>query len=94
MKLRVPYNAGNLLTGCEKVSFSRRSLQHAVSIAHKNFLLKNSVVSFLYERLNLSCAEYSVGQVTPAVPVYKFQCTANIRYQWSARPRADDIFAA
>ena len=31
MKLRVPWNAGNFLTGWEPVSFSRRTLRHAVS---------------------------------------------------------------
>jgi hypothetical protein len=31
MNLRVPYNAGNLLTSWKTVSFSRRILRHAVS---------------------------------------------------------------
>jgi hypothetical protein len=31
MNLRVPYNAGNLLTGCTPVSFSRRTVLHGVS---------------------------------------------------------------
>jgi len=31
MSLRVPWNAGNLLTSCKPVSFSRRTLHHAVS---------------------------------------------------------------
>ena len=31
MNLRVPLNAGNFLTSCKPVSFSRRSLQHGVS---------------------------------------------------------------
>jgi len=31
MNLRVPWNAGNFLTGCKPVSFSWRTLQHAVS---------------------------------------------------------------
>jgi hypothetical protein len=30
---------------------------------------KTSVASSPYQRLNSFCAEYSVGQVTPAVPV-------------------------
>ena len=29
--LRVPYNAGNFLTSCKPVSFSRRTLLHGVS---------------------------------------------------------------
>jgi hypothetical protein len=31
MNLRVPQNAGNFLTSCEIVSFSRRPLLHGVS---------------------------------------------------------------
>jgi len=31
MNLRVPCNAGNLLTSCKPVSFSRRTLHHGVS---------------------------------------------------------------
>ena len=31
INLRVPQNAGNFLTGCKPVSFSRRSLLHGVS---------------------------------------------------------------
>jgi len=31
MKLRVPLNAGNFLTSCKPVSFSRRTLHHGVS---------------------------------------------------------------
>ena len=31
MNLRVPYNAGNFLTSCKPVSFSRRTLHHGVS---------------------------------------------------------------
>ena len=32
MNLRVPCNAGNFLTSCKPVSFSRRTLHHGVSI--------------------------------------------------------------
>ena len=31
MNLRVPWNAGNFLTSCKQVSFSRRTLHHGVS---------------------------------------------------------------
>ena len=31
MNLRVPWNAGNFLTSCKSVSFSRRALHHGVS---------------------------------------------------------------
>ena len=31
MSLRVPWNAGNFLTSCKPVSFSRRTLHHGVS---------------------------------------------------------------
>jgi len=30
MNLRVPFNAGNFLTSCKPLSFSRRSLHHGV----------------------------------------------------------------
>ena len=33
MNLRVPRNAGNFLTSCKPVSFSRMTLHHGVSIA-------------------------------------------------------------
>jgi hypothetical protein len=33
MNLRVPYSAGNFLTSCKPVSFSRRTLLHGVSIS-------------------------------------------------------------
>jgi len=32
MNLRVPWNAGNFLTSCKPVSFSRRTLHHGVSM--------------------------------------------------------------
>jgi len=32
MNLRVPYNAGNFLTNCKPVSFSRRTLLRGVSL--------------------------------------------------------------
>jgi len=31
MNLRVPYNAGNFLTSCKPVSFSRKTMLHEVS---------------------------------------------------------------
>ena len=44
MNLRVPWNAGNFLTGCKPVSFSRRTLHHGrskkVSISQLNFKLE------------------------------------------------------
>ena len=50
MNLRVPWNAGNFLTSCKAVSFSRRTLHHGVSkypgICLKDMrkiILKNSV---------------------------------------------------
>ena len=33
MNLRVPWNAGNFLTSCKPVSFSRRTLQHGVLLS-------------------------------------------------------------
>jgi hypothetical protein len=32
MNLRVPWNVGNFLTSCKPISFSRRTLNHGVSI--------------------------------------------------------------
>jgi hypothetical protein len=37
MNLRVPYNAGNFLSSCRPVSFSRRTLLHGVSKYIKHF---------------------------------------------------------
>ena len=34
MNLRIPRNAGNFLTSCKPVSFSRRTLHHGVSILY------------------------------------------------------------
>ena len=34
MNLRVPWNAGNFLTSCKPVSFSRRTLRHGVSMEY------------------------------------------------------------
>ena len=31
MNFRVPYNAGNFLTSCKQINFSRRTLLHGVS---------------------------------------------------------------
>ena len=38
MNLRVPWNAGNFLTSCKPVSFSRRTLHHWVSITISLFV--------------------------------------------------------
>jgi CRISPR/Cas system-associated protein Cas7 (RAMP superfamily) len=40
MNLRIPKNAGNFLTNCKPVSFSRRTLLHGVS---KKVIKRNSV---------------------------------------------------
>ena len=39
MKLRVPWNAGNFLTSCKPVSFSKKTLHHGVSKYYQNFLV-------------------------------------------------------
>ena len=36
MNIRVPLNAGNFLTSCKPVSFSRRALHHGVSKSNHN----------------------------------------------------------
>ena len=38
MNLRVPWNAGNFLTNCKPVSFSRRTLHHGVNKSALGFL--------------------------------------------------------
>ena len=55
MNLRVPWNAGNFLTSCKPVSFSRRNLHHGIS---KYFLfwecaLQSEVTSRLFALCNL-----------------------------------------
>ena len=40
MNLRVPWNAGNFLTSCKPVSFSRRTLHHGVS----KYLVFNRII--------------------------------------------------
>jgi len=45
MNLRVPWNAGNFLTGCKPVSFSRRTLHHRVS---KDYLFRCIMHSVVY----------------------------------------------
>ena len=48
MNLRVPKNAGNFLTSCKPVSFSRRTLHHGVSISRNLLILQYSIVSQLW----------------------------------------------
>ena len=43
MNLRVPWNAGNFLTSCKPVSFSRKTLPHGVSKYYSNHLCVISV---------------------------------------------------
>ena len=42
MNLQVSWNAGNFLTSCKPVIFSRRTLHHGVSIAAKGIITSNS----------------------------------------------------
>ena len=45
MNLRVPWNAGNFLTSCKPVSFSRRTLHHGVSkYIYLRLTLRNSAL--------------------------------------------------
>ena len=58
MNLRVPWNAGNFLTSCKPVSFSRRTLHHGVSkYTFIHFLLyhTNKCYVFTGSRGNLCC---------------------------------------
>jgi len=47
MNLRVPLNAGNFLTSCKPVSFSRRTLHHGVSIYLSHIYISPIVSSLL-----------------------------------------------
>ena len=48
MNLRVRWNAGNFLTSCKPVSFSRRTLHHGVSKLARCYCLANKTVVFDY----------------------------------------------
>jgi hypothetical protein len=49
MNLRVQYNAGNFLTTCKPVSFSRRTLLHGVSkCTHKFVFIRSFIHGFFY----------------------------------------------
>ena len=52
MNLRVPWNAGNLLTSCKPVSFSRRTLHHGVSKLVKEYT--NSLYCTFVKQTNLN----------------------------------------
>jgi hypothetical protein len=39
MELRAPYNAGNFVTSCKPVCFSRRALLHGVSMASVFYIM-------------------------------------------------------
>ena len=60
MNLRVPWNTVNFLTSCKPVSFSRRTLQHAVSkhgphwralLGHYTAIIGNSLPAFREKRI-------------------------------------------
>ena len=48
MKLRVPWNAGNFLTSCKPVSFSRRTLHHGVSKSVSKYVMINFNVILIF----------------------------------------------
>jgi len=58
MNLRFPWNAGNFLTSCKPVSFSRRALHHGVSV---------KVVLGIQHALRM-CRIISPSVACPAVP--------------------------
>jgi len=47
MNLRVPYNAGNFLTSCKPVSFSRNTLLHGVSKQVSKYVSKYTEINKL-----------------------------------------------
>jgi len=54
MNLRVPWNAGNFLTSCKPVSFSRRALHHGVSKL-VYIISRPAVAGFLCVCLDVCC---------------------------------------
>jgi len=48
MNLRVPWNAGNFLTSCKPVSFSRRTLHHGVSKCIQHLPAVHQVAPFTH----------------------------------------------
>ena len=69
MNIRVPWNAGNFLTSCKQVSFSRRTLHHGVS-KYSTFLchLKKSYI--LRKSLLLRCFGYFAFWLLPGDKLY------------------------
>ena len=55
MNLRVPWNAGNFLTSCKPVSFSRRTLHHEVSKYSLHVVTRNFVSVRIYQIYALYC---------------------------------------
>ena len=65
MNLRVPWNAGNFLTSCKPVSFSRRTLHHAVSkyVMYSNIMWKS--VNLILASSRLICPNVQRRRRTP-----------------------------
>ena len=58
MNLRVPWNAGNFLTSCKPVSFSRRTLHHGVSIPYTMFCTIPLVTNCHYNELGILTSNF------------------------------------
>ena len=52
MNLRAPWNAGNFLTSCKPVSFSRRTLHHGVIVLRYHLVEKKRISLSLYTPLS------------------------------------------
>ena len=64
MNLRVPWNAGNFLTSCKPVSFSRRTLHHGVSkeVLNKSRQSFNEVCCVLHMQLTANTLRMSISR--------------------------------
>jgi hypothetical protein len=60
-KLRVPWNAGNFLTSCKPVSFSRRTLLHGVSKYVNRLIFRKCAVTFIPFPSNSNRDSISLG---------------------------------
>ena len=69
MNLRVPWNAGNFLTSCKPVSFSRRTLHHGVSKYGKSgkwstdFCVRNKILNYVLRNCKGQPAQFYIWEI-------------------------------
>ena len=90
MNLRIPWNAGNFLTSCKPVSFSRRTLHHGVSryltnSVHK-ILFYNKFILFLY-MFRALCAHHQAVKIVLYSIWYRHTC------RWPSGARVESPLA-